>query len=69
MDILTRLEQPFERITWDTVQDARAEIQKLRAALKEACDELKVAESRFAASGQDSAAARMNVAARNARDV
>lgn len=41
---------------------------RLRAALKEAGDELKIAEERFARSGYDSAAARMNIAVRNIKE-
>ena len=45
----------------------RHRINRLSEALQECVDELKVAEQRFAKDGQDSAAARMNVAGRAAR--
>jgi len=44
------------------------QIKRLCEALQEAHNELKVAERRFADSGQDSAAMRMNLAARATRE-
>lgn len=46
----------------------RHRIKRLCDALQEAHDELKVAEQRLANGGQDSAAARMNLAARAVRE-